>query len=1030
MSDRFELPRARGQLVWSPADPSLGVGVVTQTDGSRITVRFMRLQEERAYTTRGVEHVIVRYEIGRGERVRDRDGLERRVEKPLATTPEGLIIYELEGGKEALESELVPEIRDVGPKERLATLSLVHPEVVRSRMRGLDLGRFSKRPGTAAILGARVLWLPHQIDVATRALSCDRVRLLLADEVGLGKTVEATLIYAGLRSLGRASRVLILTPDSLCIQWLGEIYRKAHELLVLLDEERIEDALRDFPDLSPFEAHQRLVASVDRIARDESLAVQIRESRWDLVIVDEAHHLRWRREDGGNPAYRLVEALAQHSRHLLLLTATPMALDPAEYHALLRLLDPTRFDDPGDFAAATERAARIREVGQKLAQAVLEHKPVSRAVAKRAGELFADDALDTQALKQFLAKKPLARDRSAAAQDILALLRERHALADYVIRNRRGPVGGLPERHAEVQPLDATPMQDMLLEIGEGVIYDLARTIDERHERYKSLGELLRALWATPRALVDILEPFSPELVRELLPFIMRVSEAPLDKEALPTGDARLRWLVGVIWRVPPQEKLLVFVESAIAARALRASLEPSLGGDIAVFHRGLSPRDQDRQVAWFRDPQGPAVMLSTEAGGEGRNFQFCHEVVLYDLPWRPATVEQRIGRVDRVGQMRDVRVLVPYFRGGHEAAILKIMQESIGVLDRTVGGIDHALEYVSDRIAALILEGAGADAWKSLYRDTQKLVSDARRRVSEEVDPILDHASFSAERARTVIAEVPDDLEARTEQFVQSYADHSRLQLRAKGGPLYSVEGAPGAAGREDSDTGFVATFSRVHALDHEDVEFLSFGHPLVEQAEEWAREAHAQSAALAICRGFPKDGAAFLWRFELDLPDDVPEAATFFESHDFTFAIDEGGKRVKELEDLLSSSARPLDRMDPSPLRGSYERWRRLVESNYGEAEKLATAAIAESVAQAQARLEETLSRRQRHLARAQARELASLGPRSRARQAVSGRQELERAQLGQERERLATAIANTRPRLIAAVAVRLMRAREVSA
>src|SRR6185295_14287827 len=118
-----------------------------------------------------------------------------------------------------------PDVRDIGAKERLASLSLGHPEAVRARVQGLSGSAIGARPGVAAILGSRVQWLPHQIDVATRAIERDPVRMLLADEVGLGKTVEAALIYAGLRQEGRAKRVLILTPEALCIQWLGEIYR-------------------------------------------------------------------------------------------------------------------------------------------------------------------------------------------------------------------------------------------------------------------------------------------------------------------------------------------------------------------------------------------------------------------------------------------------------------------------------------------------------------------------------------------------------------------------------------------------------------------------------------------------------------------------------------------------------------------------------------------------------------------------------------------------------------------------------------
>jgi len=1029
MTEGYESPRLRGQLVWSPADPSMGVGVVTATDGPRIHVKFIRLQEARAYTTRGVEQVIVRYEIHPGERVRHADGGERRVVKRSGTSDDGLALYELDDATQALESELVPEVRDVGAKERLATLNLVHPEVVRSRLQGLALSHFGKRAGWASVLGARVQWLPHQIDVATRALDRERVRLLLADEVGLGKTVEAALIYAGLRQEGRANRVLILTPDALCIQWLGEIYRKTHELLVLLDETRIEDALRDFPDLSPFEAHQRVVASLDRLARDEALSAEVAATSWDLVIVDEAHHLRWRPKDGGNPAYRLVESLADKTRHLLLLTATPMALDPAEYHALLRLLDPTRFDDPSDFAAIAKRAATIRDLGRDVAAALDAGKPLGKSAYKQALSLLKDDQDEVDALESFVARKATKAERRRAASAVLAGLRERHGLADYVVRNRRGPVGGLPERKPLVFGLSASPAQEALIEVGESVMLELARTVREPRERNRQVGELLRALWATPRALRDILAPLSKELVRELEPHIARVAEAPLDKQGLPTGDARLRWLVSLIRELPSGEKVLVFVESAVAVRALKTSLEGVLGGDLAVFHRGLAPRDQDRQVAWFRDESGPAVMLSTEAGGEGRNFQFCHRVVLYDLPWRPATVEQRIGRVDRVGQKHDVRVLVPHFKGGYEAAILKIMQDSIGVLDGTVGGIDHALEYVSDKVAELVLRGSGAEGWKSLYKSTRELVDKARRRVADEVDPILDHASFSPARAKAVLDCAPVDLEAQTEAFVQRYADVSRLAVRSRGGQLFSVEGAPGAAGREDHDAGYVATFSRLYGLDHEDVEFLSFGHPLVEQALEWARDSHDASAALAICRGFAKEGAVFLWRFELDLPVDVPEAAAYVEGRAFTFALDEAGKRLPEFERLLDSGERPLDRMDATPLKRTAERWRAIVEENHTVVEALAQVAVDEELARARTKLAETIATRQKHLLRSQARELSVYGARSRARTQMQARQEAARAALAAEAERVTHAIDNTRPRLIAAVAVRLMRVKQVS-
>ena len=1028
MTVQDSAPRAAGQLVWCPLDPALGIGVITDIGHSRVRVRFVRLQEERFYTTR--ELVLARYEIQPGERVLSSDGREVRVLKRVKNkkSDDLLVRYALEDGREVPESDLVPDIRDVGAKERLASLNLVHPEVVRARIAGLELEALGSRPGTAAILGARAQWLPHQIDVATRAIEMDPVRMLLADEVGLGKTVEAALIYAGLRHEGRANRILILTPESLCIQWLGEIYRKTHELLVLLDDDRIEDAEADFPDLPPFDAHQRIVASIEMVAGDELLAAQAAESEWDLVVVDEAHHLRWRQGDTGNPAYRLVEKLAHQSRHLLLLTATPMALDPAEYHALLRLLDPERFDAPQAFEQVTEHVTKIRNAARAVQASVAAKKALPKKVQDQVRKLLSDDDEDLQNLAAFLQIKPGASQRIDASEEILAMLRERHGLADYVVRNRRGPVGGLPDRQPQTFALEPSEVQQEVLELGEGVMFELAKTFESPRESHRTLGRLLRALWATPRALLDILKPLSPSLASQLAPHIAKVVSAPLDADGLPTGDVRLRWLVQLL-RKKAKEKILVFVETSIAVRALKDALESVVGGDIAVFHRGLSPRDQDRQVAWFRDPEGPSIMLSTEAGGEGRNFQFCHVVVLYDLPWRPATIEQRIGRVDRVGQTRDVQVLVPYFRSGYEAAILKVMQEAIGVLDRTVGGIDYALEYVSDRIAALILDTAPADAWKALYLETSTLIKETQARIESSVDPILDFASFSPERAQAVLKAIPEDLEARAEAFVRGYAAHTKLEMHPKGAHLLAVEGAPSAAGGAGMEAAYVATFSRAHALDHEAVEFMSFGHPLVEQAMEWAAETVEASAALALCRGFDKDGAVFLWRFELELPDDVPEAAAYVAARSFTYAVDESGKRQPRFEKLLDDGP-PLDRMDAAPLKNALGRWRSLVESTYEHASEWAGQDLEHVVAEGRKNLNAAMARRERSIRRQIRRRLQSLGPKSRARKKVEAEEKEALRLLAQEKERLSAAMGQTHPHLISAVAVRLVRSKSVSA
>jgi hypothetical protein len=245
------------------------------------------------------------------------------------------------------------------------------------------------------------------------------------------------------------------------------------------------------------------------------------------------------------------------------------------------------------------------------------------------------------------------------------------------------------------------------------------------------------------------------------------------------------------------------------------------------------------------------------------------------------------------------------------------------------------------------------------------------------------------------------------------------------------AIDGAPGAAG-DHMSTGYVATFSRLHALDHEDVEFISFGHPLMDQALEWAHEATDATAALAVCRGFDEDGAIFLWRYALDVPEDAPEVGTYFQEHALTLALDESGKRRPMYESLLDDDSRPLDRMDATPLKGSLDRWRKVVEHNYSCAQKMCDDAFGGEIEGATEIAESAFGKRFKHLERTQRREqnrLKNSGAGDDEVRDVKHRQEIIRDDLLAEKSRVLRAVENVRLRLQASVAVRLVRSSRVS-
>ena len=236
-----------------------------------------------------------------------------------------------------------------------------------------------------------------------------------------------------------------------------------------------------------------------------------------------------------------------------------MALDPAEYHALLRLLDSKRFDNPQVFDVIRDRVSSIREVAREIRTAVEEEKEFSDEVVERGRAIVADELQDQDNFGRFVNLPTSDPERSEQAQSVVNMLRQRHGLADYVVRKRRGPVGGLPQRKPQEIALETTGLQTLLSDIAESVVLDMVSSFEDQRYRNLTMWSLLLALCATPGALMEIVKGVSPVLVEQLGPHIAEVLGAPHDKDGLPTGDARLRWLVGIA-RKYSTEKLLIFV--------------------------------------------------------------------------------------------------------------------------------------------------------------------------------------------------------------------------------------------------------------------------------------------------------------------------------------------------------------------------------------------------------------------------------------------------------------------------------------
>jgi superfamily II DNA or RNA helicase len=509
--------------------------------------------------------------------------------------------------------------------------------------------------------GIETFW--YQVETVRKVLKQFRGRVLLADEVGLGKTIEAGMVLKEYLLRGMVDSVLVLTPASLVGQWREELETKfdiacatTHDALLRSDPEA-------------FWSQKRLIASL-ALARRSEHAARIVGRSFDLVIVDEAHHLH----DRASQSYKLVDAL--NKRFLLLLSATPVQNDLTELYNVLTLLKPGIFKTPKEFRAAY----------------VTPGKPHQPANPERLRELM----------------------RGA------------------MVRNTRAVVAlKLPRRHAATIRVDGSQ--------GERAAYqDLAaaarRLAAERTNRLV-LHHLLGAAGSSPAA--------AAAAVRRLAGRHADANWHALAERFACAGTGGKEAALIDLLRRNPEEKKLVFVHYRETLEHL-AGLLAREGFAFARFEGGLSGPAKDAAIAEFRERV--PVLLCTESGGEGRNIQFCNTLINFDVPWNPMAIEQRIGRIDRIGQQREVFVFNLVTRGTLEEQVLHLLDEKIAMFELVVGEVGAILGGLDeDRdFADLML-----DAWLHTTEASRDAAIDAlgRRlqgaRERHESAKALDQALF-----------------------------------------------------------------------------------------------------------------------------------------------------------------------------------------------------------------------------------------------------------------------------------------------
>ncbi|MGD0188648.1 MAG: SNF2-related protein [Roseiarcus sp.] len=497
-----------------------------------------------------------------------------------------------------------------------------------------QLGRFGLAQGFDELLclptlkGIETFW--YQTETVRKVLKQFRGRVLLADEVGLGKTVEAGMALKEYLLRGMAERVLVLVPASLVGQWREELETKFD----ISCATTYDPLLREDPER--FWAQPRIIASL-ALARRREHAERLIAQSFDIVIVDEAHHLR----DRASQSYKLVDGLTK--RFLLLLSATPVQNNLIELYNLLTLLKPGIFKTQKEFRAAYMTAGKPRQ---------------------------------------------------PANPERLRLL-----MRDAMIRNTRAVVAlKLPRRHASTRCVDPTPAEQAAYQDLATLIRALAA--DGSESRHRMAGRhLLGAAGSSPAAATAALTRFAARHGGD--PAWRQLAQ----RWAALGAGAKEMALIELLAR-NPAEKKLVFIHHRETMASL-ADLLARNGIAFARFEGGLSGPDKDAAIADFRERV--SVLLCTESGGEGRNIQFCNTLINFDIPWNPMAIEQRIGRIDRIGQTREVFVFNLVARGTVEEQVLRLLDEKINMFELVVGEAGAILGDLDEErdFAELVL-----DAW------------------------------------------------------------------------------------------------------------------------------------------------------------------------------------------------------------------------------------------------------------------------------------------------------------------------------
>lgn len=869
---------AIGQRWLSDTETELGLGVLIDVDERSVSILFPKSDETRVYARHNAP--LSRIVFNSGDELQDQEGTVWSVES--AEDRHGVLRYNVirtladgtEERKALNETRIGANIQLSKPLDRLLASQIDYKEWYDLRIESLLMQANIQSSPLRGLVGSRVGLIPHQLYIAHEVGKRFAPRVLLADEVGLGKTIEAGLIIHQQLKTGRSERILILVPDSLQYQWMIEMRRRFNLEFSLFDLTRTASIKEHDPEQNPFLTEQRIIASIDLMIDHDDLREQALEAGFDLLVVDEAHHLMWSEEEGGNDRYDLVEELAQQTAGVLLLTATPEQLGVESHFARLRLLDPSRFNSLDRFLDEEEQYQQTA----KIAEVLMSDMPL--------------EAMHLDAVKALLGQRidDTPEQRFRAIHEIL----DRHGTGRILFRNTREAIQGFPGRDCQPAPLPAP-------------------------ENWSKDGKLREQMW--------------PE-------------EAQLDG-AWMEHDPRVMWLMEKLRTDLKHNKVLLIARSGPVVEALENVLRLHAGIRTAMFHEGMSLLERDQAAAYFAEESyGAQILLCSEIGSEGRNFQFASDLILFDLPANPDVLEQRIGRLDRIGQQNRIQIHVPYLAGTAQERMFRWYNEGLNIFSN----ISPTAQTLQENFIVNLKDCLLADLGHQ-FEDLLEEVSVQREALEAELqagrDRLLEYNSCRPIVAQEIVTALEDyDDNTTLPMFMKRFMAATNIDFdeQSNGTVIIKPTDQMQVQGLTLDEDGMTATFYRDQAQLREDAQYLTLEHPFTESVMEMINTQGFGSTNVAVLKSaaLPQGSVLIEVWFKVDviapkalnLPSSLPQQLV-------RVLLSEKGQDLSQK--IAPEILKPyLHHLDSNSCRQVVKARRDVIEERYNQALEIAKEAL----------------------------------------------------------------------------------------